>query len=276
MIFASTSCLRGGEGKFEKDVMHVLDVYKRLKISNIELGAAHSPMPGLKPLLKYKKETNANFIVHANFPPSGEKLMLNMCSASQKMQKAVMASAKASIELINKLEGSLFSAHFGYTADILANNMQMSEKISEQRAMEIGANTLGQVCDYAQYYGISVAVENMPPLPLYVLIKPSEFKELLKKVSRKNLGILIDLGHMVLTEQKLGIKREEFAGLQGRAFEFHVHGVAGGKDHQKPGAGIFTGFEKDALGDKSLTLESNSLSEKQIMESLAFISKFLQ
>lgn len=277
MLFASTSCLKGRDSKFEKDVMHVLGVYRQLRISNIELGAAHSLMPSLSPLLKYQKDTGCNFICHANFPPSSEKLFLNLCSQSPNMQKSVMASAKASIELLNKMGGSLYSVHFGFLADMLPNLMQMSEKAPYQKAFDTGANTLGQVCDYAQYYNVNVAVENQPPHGLLLLSKPQEMKELLKKVARKNLGLLIDLGHMALTEKKLGIPRSDFAKLQEKAFEFHVHEIVGENDHQKlTSPSVFAGFDREILMKSALTLEATGLTEKQIMESLALISRAVQ
>ncbi len=277
MMFVSTMCLKGRTSKFEKDVMHILNTYKNLKINNIELGSAHD-LPDLKQVIKFKKDNGCNFICHGNFPPSGEKMMLNMCSTSQKMQKTVMATAKKSIEFLNKIEGEMYSVHLGYSADILPNHMQMSEKISEERALEIGAHTLGQVCDYAQYYNVKVAVETGPPFPFAVLIKPAEIRELFKKVSKKSLGMLFDLGHIKLSEQKFGIKRKEFTKFQSRAFEFHAHQVVNGVDHNKitNAADVFAGFDKEVLKNAAVTLESNNTTTQQIMESLAAISNFLQ
>ena len=275
MIFASTSCLKGRGSKFEKDVMHVLEAYRNLKISNIELGAAHGKVPDLKPIIKYWKETNANFICHANFPPTGVNLLVNPASQSNKMQKMVMATAKSAIEFLNKVEGKLYSVHGGFVADITPSGLQMSDKVSVERARDTASNTIGQICDYAKYYDVNVAVEVEPPFDWNIMTMPSDAREMLKKVARKNLGLLFDLGHITLTEQQKGVKREEFVKLQEKAFEFHVHKVVNGVDHQKlTNDSVFRGFDKEILKKAAVTLESNSLSEKQIMESLAVISNF--
>lgn len=278
MIFVSTSCLRGAESRFEPSIIKVLEVYKKLGIKNIELGAAHKPVDSVKDMLEKCKKTEGNFICHTNFPPTGEKRMLNICSQDEEFRKLTLLSAKKSIEFLDKLGGKLFSLHSGYVADTAADGKPLTEAADREKAIETGANILGQICDYADEFDIRVAAENSPAGKFSVCSSPAEMKELLKLVSSRNLGMLLDLGHAALTEQKLGIERKEFVKLQDKVLEFHVHQVASGVDHKEvtDAKEVFRGFDTDALNEAALTLEANMLGEKQILSSLDRIKSALQ
>lgn len=274
MIFVSTSCLKGETGTFNPDVYRVLDIYKKLGIENIELGASHQPLHNEKELLKKCKEVGKKFICHGNFPPTGDKRMLNICSEEKSMKKLVLSSAKSSIEFVSKLNGNIHSMHFGCTKEIDANIQFLSKEISQKKAIENGINILGIICDYAKDFNIKIALENAPPHHFCVNVNPETTNEILKRISAKNLGLLTDLGHARLTQQKLNIDWSEFTKLQNKILEFHVHDVVNGKDHQHfQSKEVFEGFDKDILKNTSLTLESNNVSEEQILSSIDVLSK---
>ncbi len=277
MIFASTSCLKGVSSRFEPDIIRALNEFEKAGIKNIELGAAHSPMPDVQAALKKCLSFGENFIIHANFPPLPDRRMLNIGTADEDFAKKIFANAKLSIDTLNKIGGSLFSLHYGNLTDTLKDDSECSSKESMESAVERSNLMLARICDYAQNYGINVAFENSPYSQHSISHDPKLIKEVLKSVSSKNLGVLLDLGHAKLTEIRLGIPMSEFAKLQDNILEFHCHNVVNGIDHQQlKDASIFNLFGKDVLDKAALTLESNSLSISQIQESLGIMERFIE
>jgi len=274
MIFISTSCLKGENSKFTPDVFKVLEVYKELGIRNIELGAAHNFIKNIKPLFEYQKQTDSGFIIHGFFPPLKTKFMINPASQNQKQLENTIRIAKNAIELCRKLDSELYSLHSGLVADVNFDDNPISEIISEKKATENTINSLNIICDYASRYNVKIAIENL--WGLSPLKNQNDFLNFLKEANQKNLGLLIDLGHLNISSKHNGFDKKSFIKkLQKHALEIHVHENDGTKDtHQKiTNKNILADFDKDIIKKIAVTLEVQRLNKEEILQQKQFLEE---
>lgn len=283
MAYVSTTCLKGREWIFEKDILRVLEIYKKLGIKDIELGAAHDHLPDLKPVVRYQKENDANFIIHTMFPPPKEPFMFNL--AYPKMIKRSMAQARKAIEACRILNSDHFSFHAGCRTMFSRDAKVLSNPISFEEAMDNVIRNVQIISDEASEYGIKTAVETLyPHNPYLMMYTVEEFKTLLKEIPSKNLGVLIDIPHCRISELlgKMDIK-ELLKTVDGRVYEVHVHKFEknGNMDLEKmehlplDDTAVLKdfGFTKEMLKNAKLTLESINLDENQILECADIIGR---
>ncbi len=279
MIFISTTCLKGENSKFTKDVFRVLDIYKRYNIKNIELGSVHSYIRDLTKIKKYQKENDANFIIHGFFPPMKKPFYLNFASKNKDMLKKSIETAKNAIELCNELNSDLYSTHGGFYADRNMNNELISEIIPHEEAMEIAAASFSEICDYASNYNVKVAVENMYGFDnICMLNNADEFRNFFKRVNSNRLGALLDIGHAEITKVKLGINIKEMVKeLENKIFEIHIHKSVGGIDthYNIDSPDLLRDFDKSTLKKARLTLEATNLAPNEILKGNEIIEKAL-
>jgi len=279
MIFVSTACLKGSDSRFTRNLSYVLDIYKRLGIKNIELGSVHEKINDFTPLFRYKKENNANFIIHGFFPPTDAKFMMNLASQNSRILKGTIAIAKNGIEMCNKLDSNLYSMHAGHCADVFVNQSKCKKIISADKAIEISANSLGILCDYAKKLDVKIAVENSNGFTENTFNYSIEsFNEIFRKVSSRNLGVLIDIGHLNMAAKHFGFDKKDFIKkLQSKVLELHCHENHGMKDEHLnvKNKDLLNSFDKDVLKKIAVTLEANWLDENGIKEGKLILEKII-
>ena len=277
MIFVSTACLRNGDERYTRDLFKVLNIYKRLGIKNIELGSVHEQIKDFTPLFRYKKENNANFIIHGFFPPTDARFMMNLASQNSRILKETIAIAKNGIETCRKLDSNLYSLHAGHCADIFENKSNCKEIISAEKAIKISANSLGILCDYAKKLNVDIAVENSNGFIDQTFNYSIEsFNEIFRKVSARNLGVLIDIGHLNMAAMHFGFDKKYFIKkLLVKVLELHCHENNGIKDEHLnvKNKDLLKGFDKDVLKKIAVTLEANRLDENGIKEGKLILDK---
>jgi len=269
MVYVSTACLQGMGSKFEKDLFRVLDVYKDLNINQIELGSVHSHMKNLQPLYDYQAKNNTDFILHGLFPPTKTPFMLNAASQGS-IHKKTMAVVKEGIEVCRKLNSDLYGFHGGYYADISLDVKKLSPFMDHDTFFFTLVETMQEICDFAAQYDIMIGVENMiAGYPEFALVHESDLLNLFKAVKRKNVGMILDLGHLGRTALLENFDPANYIKkMDKHVVEIHCHQVVDGKDHQAvTDVNILKGFSRRTLRNAKITLESNGLTENQIAKS---------
>jgi len=278
MIYVSTTCLKGENSKFTKDVFRVLEIYKEYNIKNIELGSVHSYVKKLSKLKKYQKENNANFIIHGFFPPAKKPFYLNFSSKNKNIVKESIKVAKNAIDLCNELNSNLYSTHPGLFADVNMEKNLISEKISFKEAVGISVESFNDICDYASNYNIKVAVENAAGTDKANIFKDhNDFNNFFKKVEAKNLGALIDIGHANIAKVKFGVDVKELINNTKKIFEIHIHQSIGGDDtHLNINSlDLLKDFDKEILKKAELTLEATGLNPNEILKGKEIVEQVL-
>lgn len=289
MIFASTSCIKIEKGK-ERDLMKVLETYKKLGIQDIELGSMHPITKDISQLCKFKKENDVNFTVHGFFPPTSQPFFLNLASQDDKKLKESMKFVKNALETCRRIDAKIYGIHAGYIADWREENM--GEKIfllsdgffDEEAAMQSLIQNTQEMVDYASQYGIKFAMENSSQVVIKgriisMMHSHEEFKPLLRAIHSKNFGILIDIGHLRLASNKMNFSYEEFIkSMQSKVFEIHVHQNNGKKDEHLALNDVswLKPFDKSILKKAAVTIEAMNLEEKDILDNIEFLKEIIK
>jgi len=276
MIFVSTMSTG------QKDVLKALDFLKSINISNIELSAFHKQCSDLDKVVRFKKDNNANFTVHAFFPPSPDiKVFLNFGSSDHILLKKYINYSKGALEFCRKIDALIYSVHAGYDSEVDLGANRLSDKISNDvKVFENTKNSLLELTDYAARYGLRVAVENHSSQDRYMFFSdPKDLLDLLNAVNAKNLGLLIDVAHLNIASRKLGFDfKKSLESVKDKVFEFHIHYNQGDCDEHRPlpEQSYVNLVPKDISKDTIFTLEGKDwskdeiLNSKSILESLGF------
>ena len=152
---------------------------------------------------------------------------------------------------------------------------------------KVGAESVREIIRTAKEIGIKLAVEpnvleyrnligkNGSP---FLLTKKEEIINFLNKINSKNLGLLLDVGHIQVSANSLNFNRDDFFdSLLHRTFEIHLHDNKGVKD-------LHLGLSKESWGltkiknckDIPITLESHNLTIEQIIKNIDLIEESLK
>lgn len=279
MIFASTACLKGINGGFEKDLFRVLELYKNSNIKNIELGSVHSAMdPDFlsKFLIKCKKEDDVNFTIHGFFPPLKEPIMINLGSQNKNILEKSMFIVTNAVDLCRKIDAKLYSFHGALLGEVNAHGIYITKKYCKEKVLETFEENLIKACDLAGSYGIKIAVENLGgECGDDFFTKKEYFQTLFEKLKIKNLGILIDVGHLKIASRKFGFDMADFIKtMQPKAFEVHCHENDGSCDqHKNVIAETLKDFDKNIIKKIAAVLEANELNMNEIIAGMGILEQ---
>ena len=235
MIYTSTSCL-----KYPANVINVLEKYEKANIENVELGSVHTFFD-----VKKLKQFNLNFIIHGYFPPPETKLIFNLASQNKIIKKRSIKLAKDAINLCCDIESPLYTFHAGFTVDPKKLGVKFAQNkiIKKEISMEVFIESVIDIIDYAKKYGIKIAVEpnvveefnlTNSENKLLLLADIDEIKYFSKIFKKKDVGILLDLGHTAVTSHWLNFNKNEFVKTcLDNTVAVHVSNNNGKKDQHK-------------------------------------------
>jgi len=273
MVFVSTTALQGNY----PDVFDVLDVYSKLGIKNIELGSKHSKALDLNKLKQYQIENEARFIVHGFFPPTKDAFMLNLGCKGLILNKT-MNFIKKSLEFCNKFDIKIYSFHGAFTANIDGNEKLLGQSVSYESAYQEFTQNMAILADIAKDLNVKIAVENSGyNSQSGVLMTSKQINRFFKEVNHKNIGLLLDLGHVKYGSKILGFDPKQFIKeTQKWAIELHCHENDGRFDqHLNVNKDTLKDVDREILKTAAITLEANRLPENEILEGIKILKRNL-
>ncbi|RKY48797.1 MAG: hypothetical protein DRP88_01290 [Candidatus Neomarinimicrobiota bacterium] len=235
-IYVSTSCLSS-----KYNYSQILDAYSNLGIKNVELGVCKDSTLDVAKLIK---KHDFNYIVHHYFPPPKEPFIVNLASPDKQILRKSMDQMKNSIDFCVDFNINFFSFHAGFRVDPDINLRFNFNNIPEyETSFDTFKESVEKIVDYAERRGVKVAIENNV-LSEYNLIDGQnqlllmcelwEFERLFGEISSKNLGILLDIGHLKVTANLLKFDADEFIDkLKDKVFAVHVHENNGRVDEHR-------------------------------------------
>jgi sugar phosphate isomerase/epimerase len=247
-IIVSTSCLNG-----YSYLINLVEDLLSVGLNCIEFSASPPVSEGeIENLFKM----DAQFSVHNYFPPAATPFVLNLASSTDKYLADSLNMARHAIDLTAKFGAAYYGVHSGFRTDFdaasLGGRLVHGPITPYDRSYKRFVKSLQSLCDYAKGQNISIGVE--PNVitkelltdgrnELLLICEPWEISALLRDVSRDNVGILLDMGHLSVTSASLGFNREEFLDLVApHTLAIHLHDNTGLSDtHQpvKPGSWVF-------------------------------------
>ena len=236
-IFVSTACLSELQSIDSR-----VTLYKRHGLDAIELGAGISSNE-IMPSQISKME--CQFLVHNYFPPPLDQFVLNLASSNTNILQRSMDFVSEAIALTASLNAQFYSVHAGFIADPISfeNNSFVfptpTSSDSYRCALSRFIAALEVEIDYAEHFGVGLLVENnLCTIELHgklLLQTASEFLELFGKIKSKNLGILLDTGHLNVTAHTFGFNPMSFVDQVAPYIRaFHVHDNDGIADTHQP------------------------------------------
>jgi sugar phosphate isomerase/epimerase len=279
MIYASTSCLKN-----PSDVLKVLEEYDNAEIENVELGSVHKYFK-----CSELKKFNFNFLVHNYFPPPKIPFNFNLASKNSRIRKKSVVMAKNAIKLCSKIDSPLYTFHAGFTVDPpkLGKPFPKGEKVNRDNSISTFYDSVGELIEFAKKENVELAMEpnvvqkfnlinNNNELLLFADI--IETKQFCKKFSRKDIGILLDLGHTLVTSHWLNFDKNIFVGqLKSRVKAVHISNNNGLKDqHKKLVDGCWPLKQLKYFKNKPIILETMNLTSLQIKSNISLVEKYLK
>ncbi|MCD4820682.1 MAG: sugar phosphate isomerase/epimerase [Methanococcoides sp.] len=99
-----------------------------------------------------------------------------------------------------------------------------------EKAWEMNIRSIKELCDTADEYGISMAVENMPDFPKIFGKEPEEMLRMLSDIDRENVGMTLDVGHANTTAMLEGFLDK----CINKIIHVHIHDNMGKRDEHLP------------------------------------------
>jgi len=278
MIYTSTSCLKN-----PRNILTVLNEYERAEIENVELGSVHSYFD-----IKKLKEYNFNFMIHGYFPPPKTPFNSNLASTNLEILNKSKSLAKKAIDIGSELNASFFTFHAGITIDPpkLGIKFPQTDSIDRKRSIEIFLESVREILDYSYSRDVKLAMElNVVQKfnlingeNLFGLFADYEEVELFYEHFKSNeIGILLDLGHTIVTSRWLNFDKDEFVQkLEKKVSVVHISNNNGLQDQNHALTDDCWVVSKlKPFKNKQITLESMNLTIDEIKQNIKIIKKNL-
>ncbi len=278
MIYASTSCLKN-----PSNVIRVLEEYEKEGIENVELGSVHSNFD-----ISKLKRFDFNFLIHNYFPPPKNPFNFNLASQNLTIRNKSINLAKKAIDLCQKINSPIYTFHAGFTVDPEKLGSKFSRKniVNRETAISTYIESLGDIIEYSKKNSVKIAMEpnvvqkfnlikNKNKLSLFADI--DELKYLYKFINKKDLGLLLDLGHTNVTATWLNFNRDEFVDFcKNKTLAVHISNNDGKKDQHKALTKDCWHLSKLKLfKNKPIILETMNLTPKQISNNIKIANSAL-
>ncbi|WP_456481524.1 sugar phosphate isomerase/epimerase family protein [Methanopyrus sp.] len=169
--------------------------------------------------------------VHAPFAD------LNPASPSDHHREYVLRVIRRAAELAAELGAHYLTVHPGHLTPVTVRDREL--------AMELAAETLGELADEVRSFGVEPLVENLPNHSLLLGTSADEMEEILRE---SGCGFTLDIGHALTVEGSLRPYLQLGPDL------LHVHDNSGDSDeHLPPGRGVLDLEElREALRRRAL------------------------
>lgn len=278
MIYTSTSCLKN-----PSDIIRVLNEYEKAGIENVELGSVHEYFD-----IKEIKKFNFNFLIHNYFPPPKIPFNFNLASNNKEIREKSSNLAKKAIDLCVEIESPLYTFHAGFTVDPpkLGEPFPKENITNRKKAISIFVEEVIKIIDYGNCRGIKTAMEpnvvqkfnlikNKNELSLFAEFP--EIKELFQSLNETKLGVLLDLGHTIVTSHWLNFDKDEFVEkCSNRVLAIHASNNNGLQDqHKSLTKECWQTSKLKKFKNVPITLETMNLTVEKIEENIKLVKEII-
>lgn len=215
-IFVSTTFISNGN-KISKPI----NLLKKNKILNIELGSNHIYEKKLNYILKHKK---LNYIVHNYFPVPKNSFVVNIASLDKKIRNMSLKHIKKSIKFCKKINAKLYTFHPGFLSDPNGVNLIQTKnydfnwiRINTRKNYNLAwknmVTSIKKIIKFSKKNNINIAIESEGSYYAsdhLLMQKPIEYKKFMKIFKSKDIGINLNIGHLNLASKKFNFDKIKF------------------------------------------------------------------
>jgi sugar phosphate isomerase/epimerase len=234
-------------------------------IKRIELsGGKYLNVIKIKTFLKKNKEIN--FCFHNYFPVPKKKFVINLATANTKIYNQTFANIKKSIDISSEINSKFFSFHVGFLFDpnpnYLGKTFSRLRLDNKSEAMKRFIERSNCIAKYAKTKNIKILIENNVITKNnlksfgcnpFLLSSPDEIYHFFKNAN-KNIGLLLDVGHLKVSSNSLGFN------------------LIKGHDKIKPFIEGYHLSDNDGKRDSNSSFSKNSWFFKNLKLNLNFVS----
>jgi sugar phosphate isomerase/epimerase len=222
-------------------------------IDHIELSSGVAYQSNLLAPVREASQTQMTFLVHNYFPPPEAPFVLNLASSDTDTRQRSVDLCEKAIDLAAELEAPFYSVHSGFTFNVTPDmlgepeaqrEIPLSAHIPYEQAYTIFVENVINLTQYAKSKGLRLLIENNVISPIYLtehngntllMATADEIVRLMTDVNDTALGVLVDVGHVNVTANALGFRREDFVEELAPAIgAFHLSDNDGQKDQNLP------------------------------------------
>lgn len=215
-VFVSMGAYRG------MAVEEAVDASQGAALNCVELssGARHHSTDLVNFLSDYMNK-NMRFMVHNYFPVPKVPFVLNLAATDQDVLALSIEHCRQAIDLTTQLNAPFYSLHAGFC--INASPLDLGKKlkgdrVSRQQGLDVFISTVQQVADYAAAKGVGLLIENNVVSAANTIdgknemllgVTADDLVEIIDRVNKGNVGILLDVAHLKVSANTLGFSAEE-------------------------------------------------------------------
>jgi sugar phosphate isomerase/epimerase len=221
-----------------KDLSSILKKCRDYEITNLELGFVEKMSESDIQSLNYlSSEMGFHFLIHNYFPLPQESFVLNLAANDERSLSLSLEHCRKAIDLSAALQAPFYSVHAGFcfhaAPEHLGRRIIEARLIPKGDARRIFIRSLQILADYAMEKNIWLAIENhvveannlVQGENKYLLgATAEELLDLLSNIKRENVGVLLDVGHLKISANTLGISPRNFIkDLSSKIIALHLH-----------------------------------------------------
>ena len=225
-LFFSTSCLSE-----QYNYSEILNLFQRQGIKNVELGVCLDQQLNAKKLIK---KYGFNYIIHQLFPPPEESFVVNLASKKDSILQKSLNQTLKSIDFCTDNDISFFSFHAGFRGDPNENfRFDFNNLLSYEESFNIFKESIMKIVEYAEERNVYLGIENNVLADynlknnrneIFLMCEFWEFEKIFSEINSKNLGVLLDLGHLKVTANMLNFDCNEFISkIKNYVLAIHIH-----------------------------------------------------
>ncbi len=182
----------------------------------------------------------------------------------------------------------LYSFHAPFRVRVISLGAQFpTEKIQDyNETLKVYLESLNIVNEKAEKCGIQIAVENNEVSQwnlvdgkneLLMFAEPDEIPFFFSDKINKNIGCLLDIGHLKVSAQSLNFSKESFIDrIKNKIFEIHINDNDGVLDqHESINTETLSILDSVNLKEKNITLEIKNSSIEKIKDNCDIITNYI-
>tara|TARA_Y100000816_G_C26089022_1_gene575165 strand:- start:30 stop:920 length:891 start_codon:yes stop_codon:yes gene_type:complete len=193
-------------------------------IFNIEIGSNHSYEDDYTYIKKLKK---FNFIVHNYFPIPRENFVVNIASLDDNIREKSLLHIQNSINFCHEVGAQLYTFHPGFITDPNGEslskknydfNWTQSELSNSNYSLSFDnmKQSMEQIIKYAEKENIKIAFEtegSFNQKDHLLMQRPEEYENILDHFSVNEIGVSLNIGHLILASNAFGFEIDKFVNL---------------------------------------------------------------
>jgi sugar phosphate isomerase/epimerase len=283
-IYVSTNAFR------ESSFASIIENCRRYKIYNIELSYIDAvDDDDIERLTHWGNNMEFQFLIHNYFPMPRDPFVLNLASHDKRSLALSLAYCQKAVDLSAALHAPFYSVHAGFcfsaSPEHLGRTVVGAHLIPKEEARRIFIGSLQNLADYARKKNVCLAIENhvveaknlVEGENKYFLgATAEELLDLLTGIQRENVGLLVDLGHLKISANTLGISPENFIrDLSPKIMALHFHENDGIADEHSiifRDSWFWKPLHENLAGDIYCILEVKGIETEEITRQVQLIS----